>query len=318
MELLTFGETPLRLSPPGHEPFETARELTVRASGTESNAAATAAALGADATWVSKLPDAPLGRRVVSELNQHDVETAVTWADGRQGLQFHESGAFPREPATYHDREETAAATATPEELPLEGVRNADAVLTGASTLALSEQVTETGETVLEAARASGAITATDVDHQSGLAPPETVRATVERVFEYTEIVFVGEEQARSVLDLSGQPRDMALTLAGDYDFELVVITRPACDAVALNDSPGTNVVNERRATDTETVDPTGHHGAFVGAFLERYAAGADTTEALSHGVAASSLVRTVPGPFLTAGPAELARTVEHTVEAPK
>jgi 2-dehydro-3-deoxygluconokinase len=318
MKLLTFGETPLRLSPPGHEPFETARELTVHADGTESNAAATAAALGADATWVSTLPDTPLGRRVVSELDRYGVETAVTWADGRQGLQFHERGAFPREQATYHDREDTAAATATSDELPLKNVRNADAALTGASTLALSDQITETGKTLLEVARGSGAVTATDIDHQPGLASPETIRATVERVFEYTDVVFVSEKQARSILGLNGQPRDVGLTLADEHDLELVVILRPECNAVALDDSPGTNVVNERRATGTETVDPTGHRGAFVGAFLERYAAGADTTEALSHGVAASSLVRTVPGPFLTAGPAELARTIEHTVEAPR
>lgn len=316
MELLTFGETPLRLSPPGHEPFETARDVTIRADGAESNAAATAAAIGAGATWASKLPDTPLGRRIVWELRQHGVETAITWADGRQGLVFHEDGAAPRRDTTHHDRGETTVGTVTPEDLPMGDVRDADAVFTGASTLALSEQVAKTGETVLEAAQGSGAITATDLDRQPGLAPPEAVRAAVEPVFEHTDVIFVDEEQARSVLDLSGQPRDLALTLVADYDFELVVIVRSDGGAVALHDSPGTNVVHERRPVDVETVDSSGGHGAFVGAFLERHAAGADTTEALSHGVAAAALVRTIPGPFLTAGPAELASAVEHTVDA--
>jgi len=321
MELLTFGETPLRFSPPGHERIETARNVEIHADGTESNAAATAAALGADATWASKLPDAPLGRRVVSELHQHGVETAVEWVDAdasRQGLQFREDGAAPREATTHHDRGGTAVETATPEDLPMRGVQNADAVFVGASTLALSERVGETGQALLDAAHGGGATTATSVDYQPGLAPPEAVRAAIEPALEHTDIVFSGEEQAASVLGLSGQPRDLALTFAGDYDFELVVITRPDGGAIALDDSPGTNVVHERRATDVEVVDSAGRDGAFVGAFLERYAAGADTTEALSHGVAAASLVQTVPGPFLTADPAELARAVEHGVDAPR
>ena len=63
--LVTFGECALRLSPPGSERLETARGLQVQAAGPESNAAIAARRLGTPATWVSRLPDTPLGRRVV-------------------------------------------------------------------------------------------------------------------------------------------------------------------------------------------------------------------------------------------------------------
>jgi 3-oxoacyl-[acyl-carrier-protein] synthase III len=46
-DLVTFGETMLRLSPPGHERLETTDELEVRAAGAESNVAIAAERLGA-------------------------------------------------------------------------------------------------------------------------------------------------------------------------------------------------------------------------------------------------------------------------------
>jgi len=87
-ELVTFGETMLRLSPPDDERLETADQYTVRAAGAESNVAVAAQRLGLDALWASKLPDSPVGRRVTGELKHHGVSVDVAWDDSdsaRQG-----------------------------------------------------------------------------------------------------------------------------------------------------------------------------------------------------------------------------------------
>ena len=97
--LVTVGETPLRLSPPGASRLETATEADICADGTESNLAVAAGTLGVGTTWLSKLPDTPPGRRIVTQLRQYGVDTAVTWTEpgaGRVGVTFRESGPTPR------------------------------------------------------------------------------------------------------------------------------------------------------------------------------------------------------------------------------
>src|SRR6056297_405905 len=108
-DLVTFGETMLRLSPPDGERLEVSDRLELRAAGAESNVAVAAQRLGADAAWTSKLPDSPPGRRVVSGLRRHGVETDVVWSDeGRQGTYYLESGGEPRGSNVIYDREGAA------------------------------------------------------------------------------------------------------------------------------------------------------------------------------------------------------------------
>jgi 2-dehydro-3-deoxygluconokinase len=317
-ELITFGETPLRLSPPGRERLETAREATIDADGTASNAAVAANRLGAEALWLSKLPDTPLGRRVETQLEAQGIETGIAWSDDpthRQGLTFREAAARPRESRQYHDRANTAAAAATPADFPMERVQNTEIVFAGLGTAVLSQQAAETTGALLRAAGGSGAMAVLDLDYSDGLAPPETYQGVMETLAGDTDLLFANEASARRALDRSGGARELANTIAAEYDLEIVVIVRSDRGAVALRDSPGTNIIHERDPVDVETVEPTGRRGAFVGAFLQQLIAGADTADSLTHAVAAGALARTVPGPFLTVGPDELAGVVEQVRE---
>lgn len=316
-ELVTFGDTPLQFSPSGAQRLDRAGTMEVYADGTESGAAVAAKVLGMQTRWISKVPDTPLGRRVVSEVRQHGIETDIIWADGagRQALTFRESGHPPRTNTTLHDRENTAFGTVTPGELPMETVQSADGVFTAASTAVLSENAAESTEAVLRAAHGSGVTTALDVDYQAGLRDPDLYRGVLERLFEHLDVLIANEAQIRTVLDRRGKPRELANTIAADYDLESVVITRSEHGAVALQDSPGTNVIHERQTIDTDAVDAAGQHGAFDGALLYRLLNGADLSDALSYGVAAATLVRTLPDPLLTTDESEIERVVDRVVE---
>ena len=121
-ELITFGETPLRVSPPDARRLETAREAELHADGTESTVAIAAGCLGAECTWISKLPETPPGRRIVRELEQHGIATEVGWAgdgEARVGVVYHEDAPEPRAAGTWHDRDLTTAATVTPGDVPM-------------------------------------------------------------------------------------------------------------------------------------------------------------------------------------------------------
>jgi len=304
MSLVTFGETPLRFRPGDRGRLRSARELAVHAHGTESTAAAAAATLGGEATWISRLPETELGRRVVAQLREHGVDPAVVWADdGRQGLVFEETGAAPRASTRLQDRGSTAMAGVEPGELPMAEIRGAAAILTGASTLALSEATASTVEAVFGAAQGTDVLAATALDLQDGLCSAGDAADALSRLGESVDVLIANDEQARSVLGATGDARELVMTVAGEYDFEYVVVTRSERGAVVLHDTPGTNLVHEHEAVAAETVDPTGAHAAFAGAFLQRLVDGADAADALDHAIAAGALARTVPGPYLTVDP---------------
>ena len=62
--VVTFGEAMVRMTPPGNERLERSTSLNLTVGGAELNSAATLACLDIPASWVSRLPDAPLGRGV--------------------------------------------------------------------------------------------------------------------------------------------------------------------------------------------------------------------------------------------------------------
>ena len=169
MSIVAFGESALRLSTRDGQRFETAREVGLAVDGMASNAAAIAGRLGADAVWLSKLPDTPLGRRVVAELHEHGLETDVVWADPadcRQGLLFYEDATAPRESRLLQDRAGSAVATLTPGELQMGRIQNADAVFTTGSMASMSDRAAETTGALL---RSAPGLRALDLDFHPGL-----------------------------------------------------------------------------------------------------------------------------------------------------
>ncbi|WP_324756489.1 sugar kinase [Haloarcula sp. GH36] len=306
MTLVSFGETALRFAPPEGHRFETAREVSLRADGTASNVATTASRLGTESVWLSKLPDTPLGRRVVAELHEHGLETEVVWSDDgdRQGLTFYEDAAPPREDRLIQDRERVAAATITPGELPMDVIQAADVVFAAGSTAALSDTAAETLGAVL---RATSGARALDLDFDPGLWDADTARERLERLFDAVDVLFLNEAEATTVFDRSGSPRELTHTLASSYDFDYVFLTRSEHGAVAYHDG----VVHERDAIETDIVDSSGQHDAFVGAIIDRLIAGSATDEALLYGTAAAALARTMPGPLVPIEAEEVAALVD-------
>jgi len=156
----------------------------------------------------------------------------------------------------------------------------------------------------------------TDVDGPVGFADPDFLRDVLLELFEHLEVLIANENRIRTVLDRSGKPRELANSIAAEYDLETVVITRSKHGAVALQDTPGTNVIYERETVDTDAVDESGQHGAFSGGFLAQYAEDGDLSDAMSYGVATATLARTVPGALLTADRSEIERVVDDVIKA--
>ncbi|MCH7659722.1 MAG: sugar kinase [Euryarchaeota archaeon] len=306
-DLVTFGETMLRFSPPGNERLETTTELEVRAAGAESNVAVAASRLDAEAVWTSKLPDSPLGRRVVSELESYGLETDVVGGEGRQGTYYLEFAGEPRGTDVLYDRADAAITTARAEELPTERIRKADWFYTSGITPALSSTLEETTETLLWTAREAGTKTAFDLNYRSKLWSPEEARDVLTSLFEHVDVLVTAVRDARNVLGSEGRDETIARALAEEWGFETVVLTLGSEGALALHQG-GTTL---QSAFETETYDPIGTGDAFVGGFLARRIAGGDIESALEYGAATAALKRTIPGDIAVVTPEEVERVID-------
>ena len=292
-DIVTFGETMLRLSPPGNERLENADELEVRAAGSESNVAIAASRLGATATWLSKVPETPLGRRVVGELRGHGIDVEVVWSHrGRQGTYYLERAGSPRGTNVIYDRENTAVSTAEAREFDVDLIQDARVFFTSGITPALSSTLRETTTKMLKAARQGGTTTAVDFNYRRKLWSPEEAHETLTQLFPGIDVLVIAARDARTVLGFEGDPRQLAHKLGSQFDFTTVVVTRGADGAVGWHD----NVVHEQEAYETDTVSPIGTGDAFTGAFIARRLHGEDVPTALEYGAAAAALKRTIPG----------------------
>jgi 2-dehydro-3-deoxygluconokinase len=323
-DLVTFGETMLRLSPPEGERLATARELDARAGGAESNVAVAGAALGIETAWLSKLPDSPLGRRIVHELRGHGVTPEIAWDDSddaRLGTYYLEPGGAPRGTDVLYDRADAAITTVESEELHTETVADADYCYTSGITPALSDAAAETTAALLAAAQEAGTTTAFDLNYRSKLWSPAEAKAGYESLFPDIDVLVAAERDAANVLGRDGSgsassggdsdssaagdsdssaagdsdssaAERVARGLARDFDFETVLVTRGDEGALALHDG----TVSEQPAYEADTLDPIGTGDAFVGGFLAKRARGGDVETALAWGAATAALKRTVAG----------------------
>ncbi|WP_019991880.1 bifunctional 2-dehydro-3-deoxygluconokinase/2-dehydro-3-deoxygalactonokinase [Natronorubrum tibetense] len=292
-DIVTFGETMLRLSPPDSERLESATEFEVHAGGAESNVAIAADRLGATATWLSKVPETPLGRRVVGEIRRHGIETDVVWSHrGRQGTYYLEQAGEPRGTNVIYDRENTAISTAEAREFDIERIQNARVFFTTGITPALSSTLRETTANMLKAARQGGTTTAFDFNYRNKLWSPDDARETLTRLFPGIDVLVIAARDARTVLGFEGDPRQLAHKLGSQYDFTTVIVTRGSEGAIGWHDS----VVHDQEAYETETVSPIGTGDAFTGAFIARRLHGEDVPTALEYAAATAAIKRTIPG----------------------
>ncbi|PSQ17507.1 2-keto-3-deoxygluconate kinase [Halobacteriales archaeon QS_8_69_26] len=306
--IVTFGETMLRFTPPGDGRVETTGEMAVHVGGAESNVAVTAARLGLDAAWTSKLPDSPPGRRVVDGVRRHGVEPLVTWSDeGRQGLYYLEDGPEPLASEVTYDRTGAPVRTATPDELPVERIRAADAFFVTGITPALSDTLAATTGELLATARGAGTLTAFDVNYRAKLWTPTAARETLSDLLPDVDLLFVAERDADAVFDRAGDPAEVAAGFADDYDLGTAVLTRGEEGALAVRDG----AVHDQDAFPAGSAHPVGSGDAFVGGYLARRLAGGGTDEALEYGAATAALKRGIPGDVAVVTPEQVRHVVE-------
>ena len=93
-KVVTLGEVMLRLSTPDFKRFVQADTFDITYGGGEANVAAALCNYGLQGTFVSKVPNNPIGQAAINHLRRYGVDTQFVARGGdRLGIYFLETGA---------------------------------------------------------------------------------------------------------------------------------------------------------------------------------------------------------------------------------
>jgi 2-dehydro-3-deoxygluconokinase len=298
--VVTFGETMLRLSPPGHERLAQATSLDVHVGGTESNVACALARLGTTASWVSRLPENALGRLVEARLRLAGVDTSgIRWSeDGRLGLYFVEHGSDPRPTTVLYDREGSAFARLEPEEFDWKDFLASSGVFhTTGITLALGPGPRRALFDAAEAARGSGVLVSFDLNYRANLWSRERAERAYREVLPLVDVLFCGAAELARLLDSEAASlRDLILRSREEWGLGRVVLTARSGGSVSYATLGGGEELLESRNYSPSVVERFGAGDAAAAAFLHSLIANKDERYAVELAAAASALQHTLPG----------------------
>ena len=292
MDLVTFGEAMVRLSPPALQRLEQASTLTASVGGSELNVAVLAARLGVTSRWVSRLPDNALGRMIADRAREQGVDPHVEWgADGRVGLYFVELGGA-RISSVLYDRAGSAFSRITP------GSIDWTSVFAGARwyhvsgiTPALSDGAAQVTAESLAAAKGAGLTVSYDLNYRAKLWSAKQACTVQEPLMEHVDVLIAGEEDARVIFGA-----ESAESLAKRFEIGAVAITLRdnPCSATVAADGK----VYSAPRVEVDSVDPIGAGDAFCGGLIVSRLEHRGWDDAVRFATATAALKHTIPGDF--------------------
>jgi 2-dehydro-3-deoxygluconokinase len=316
MELVTFGEAMVRLTPPAFQRLEQAHSFDAYVGGGELNVAVAAARLGIASRWVSRLPDNALGHMIANRAREQGVDVHIEWtADDRAGLYFAELGAAPRASSVLYDRAASAMSRVTT------GSIDWPSVFSGARwfhvsgiTPALSESAAKVTAESLVAAKKAGLTVSYDLNYRSKLWSAETARAVQEPLMQHVDVLITTEEDTRVVFGVGAEAKDgyehvdaesyaqVARALEKRFGFRAVAITLRENPRVLLNSwsaiIAAEGKIHPAPRYEVEVVDRIGAGDAFSAGLIVSRLENHGWEDAARFATATSALKHSIPGDF--------------------
>jgi 2-dehydro-3-deoxygluconokinase len=169
--IVTFGEVMLRLKSPGYERLLQSPILEATFGGGEANVAVSLAKFGRRVSFVTALPENPIGEACIEFLRGRGVDVSrIIRQGGRMGTYYYEAGANQRPSRVVYDRQHSSIMDALPE------AYDWSRIFAGAGwfhitgiTPALSENAARVALQAIESARKLGLIVSCDYNYRKNL-----------------------------------------------------------------------------------------------------------------------------------------------------
>ncbi len=295
----------LRLSPPGHERLAQAVTLEMRFGGAESNVAVALARLGLKTAWLSRLPDNPLGQRLIAELRSHGVDTSgVRMVAGeRLGTYFIEFGSPPRPNRVVYDRANSAMSRMGVADVAFDLIAQARWLHLSGITPALGESCRELTLAAATFARNKQIPVSFDINYRALLWSPQQAGQTLEPILQQCDVIFSAHRDAQNLFGAATNAEQAARELRARFGCKHMVLTigedgAIACTPEAMSQQAAFHVANP--------IDRIGAGDAFDAGYIAAQLRGLPLDAALRFGNAMSALKMTVPGDLALISPTEI------------
>lgn len=260
------------------------REWREGFGGDVSNVAIAAARLGARSGIASRLGDDGFADQLMALWKEEGVDTGAIArdADAPTGLYFVRHGADGHQ--FEYRRAGSAASLMSPDNLPLDAIRQTRLLHLSGITQAISESACDAGFRAIEEAKAAGARVSYDPNLRLRLWPLDRAREVIHRAMRHVDVALPGLEDARLLTGLDEPEAIVRFYL--DLGAGVVALTLGP-DGALVATPEGIEHVAGRSA---RLVDATGAGDCFDGAFLTRWLETGEAATAARFAVAAASL----------------------------
>lgn len=295
-DVVSIGETMIRLAPPNFERLPQATSLDIQIGGAESNVAVNLSRLGFKTSWLSRLPDHALGWRITSQLNAYGVDTSgVVFAPGeRVGTYFIELSVPPRPNRVIYDRANSAASRMTVADVNFDLIGSARWLHTTGITAAISPSCLEVTREVLRYAREHGVTTSFDVNYRALLWSPQQAGQALAEIMPLCDYAFAAHRDAVALFGADEEPHTAAKRLRERFDNQVLVLTIGEGGAIAA--TPDALIEAPQHFKVPQMVDRIGAGDAFDAGFIAGQLWGQTVEDSMNYGNAMSALKITIPG----------------------
>jgi 2-dehydro-3-deoxygluconokinase len=323
-KIVTFGELLLRFSKPGQLRLTQGDLFTSKYGGSEANVAVSLATQGDEVTYITRLPDTPVGRAGAMNLAQLGVDTShVLYGGQRIGTYYFEPAAGMRPAKVIYDRSGSAYYDLKPGMIPWrEILKDCTYFHVSGITAAISQQAADATFEALDIANELGVTICFDINYRKNLWKYEGAapRETLSRMLSRCDMMF-GDAIEFEWLSEHKQPPftatdshfEMQMKEYGEW-FDELHATYPRVKHWMMGMR---NIVNSNHHTLTallftngtllqapimdipDVVDPVGVGDAFMGGWLHAVSLFPDDMQKqLNYSLAAAALKNTIPGDF--------------------
>ncbi|HUY00463.1 MAG TPA: sugar kinase [Candidatus Deferrimicrobium sp.] len=296
LDVITMGETMLRLSPPNYERLEFTTKLDLKIGGSESNVAVALSRLGMKVGWISKLTDNSLGRRVENELRRWNVDVnGIIWTpDYRVGTYYAEFGSDPRPTNIIYDREFSAFSNIKLEEIDWTYLNSCKLFHTSGITVVLSQNCEVAVKKCLEFIKEKGKLTSFDINFRAKLTTPKKALKQLIEILPQVDILFSSEKDIDLIFKEKADLKEKCTKLLEKFSLKIIILTRGPNPPYILEENGKEHF---GKGNTPNLVDRIGAGDAFDAGFLYGYLLG-DIEKAIKYGEAMSALKFSIPGDF--------------------
>ena len=278
--IITIGETMILVTPDSNQSLEQAQGFRLDIGGAESNVATHLAALGHETSWVSRVGDDALGRRLTAMVQERGVDTSLVevTADAPTGVYFKNPGD-----GVLYYRRGSAASTLHPGILDRVPLQDAELVHLSGITPALSDTCSALIDSVIDRLDGESTLVSFDVNFRAGLWSAADAAPRLHRLAQRADIVFVGLDEAQALWGTRSPGEVRAILHAPE---RLVI---KDSDVGATEFSPQGEVFVP--ALSVEVLEPVGAGDAFAAGYLAASLDGRAASDRLSAGHERAALV---------------------------